>query len=637
MSELRDESLEHQEGDLDRASCVRPNDEAVRRAAVPAALFGSTLLAACGGGGGASAPSPATGAVPGPAPGTPPAPPPASPPSTTPPDFSLDAADVAAARLLLHAGIGATDEDIASVKARGAAAWLADQMAMPIGERAYDWLLRRGYAVHDENKFIFHDFPADFAIAQQLVKAPDIVRKRVALALSEYFVVSLIGLETLAWRCFAAAHHWDQLNEGAFGNFRTLLENVTLNLAMGKYLSTLFNGREIPEIGRVPDENYAREVMQLFTIGLHQLNLDGTAKRDAAGQVLPTYTADDVTNLARVFTGYEWYDDGVRWVDPTGFEHRGSPEYARRPMPNNARQHSPLEKRFLGTTIPAATGASESLRIALDTLFNHPNVGPFFGRQMIQRLVTSNPSPAYVARVATKFNDNGSGVRGDLKAVWAAILLDEEARGGMGLTSPTFGKLREPMVRLFQWARTFGVDSTRGSWKWSFNVEDAKTWFGQRPLYAPSVFNFFRPGYVPPSTALAQMGATAPEFQITSESTVSQWINMIESIALNGIFVTLPDRPGFPNPWMGPYPTDGYDITTRYQAEMAISHDAVALVRRLNLLLCAGQLSVQTQTRIVTALQRVAVTEASPESAKRMRIAQAIVLVMICPEYIVQK
>jgi uncharacterized protein (DUF1800 family) len=222
---------------------------------------------------------------------------------------------MAAARLVLHAGIAATSEDIAAVKARGASTWLAEQMAMPMSERAYDWLMRRGYSALDEHRFVFADYPVDFAIAQQLIKAPDMLRKRVALALSEYFVVSLIGLETLAWRCFAAAQYWDQLNEGAFGNFRVLLESVTLNLAMGKYLNTLYNGREIPEIGRVPDENYAREVMQLFTIGLHQLNPDGTTKRDANGQPIPTYTADDVSNLARVFTGYEWYDTACAgWI-----------------------------------------------------------------------------------------------------------------------------------------------------------------------------------------------------------------------------------------------------------------------------------------------------------------------------------
>lgn len=631
MSELHDEPVQRQE--FAAESPLLEDAPRGGEAVVASSLFGAALLSACGGGGGGGSPPPATGA---PAP-MPPGPAPSPPPAPTPPDFSLDAADMAAARLVLHAGIAATSEDIAAVKARGASTWLAEQMAMPMSERAYDWLMRRGYSALDEHRFVFADYPVDFAIAQQLIKAPDMLRKRVALALSEYFVVSLIGLETLAWRCFAAAHYWDQLNEGAFGNFRVLLESVTLNLAMGKYLNTLYNGREIPEIGRVPDENYAREVMQLFTIGLHQLNPDGTTKRDANGQPIPTYTADDVSNLARVFTGYEWYDDGVRWVDSTGFAHRGSPEYARRPMPNNAQQHSQLQKRFLGTTIPPGTSAVESLRLALDTLFNHPNVGPFFGRQMIQRLVTSNPSPAYVARVAAKFNDNGSGVRGDLKAVWAAILLDEEARGASSLDSPTFGKLREPMLRLLQWARTFNVDSVRGSWKWSFNWGDSKTWFGQRPLYAPSVFNFFRPGYVPPSTALAQIGATAPEFQIATESTVSQWINMIESVALNGVFVTLPDRPGFPDLWMGPYPTDGYDITTRYLPEIAVAHDAVALVRRLNLLLCAGQLSARTQGRIVTALQRTPVAESSAETVKRLRVAQAIVLVMICPEYIVQK
>jgi hypothetical protein len=274
----------------------------------------------------------------------------------------------------------------------------------------------------------------------------------------------------------------------------------------------------------------------------------------------------------------------------------------------------------------------------LDTLFNHPNAGPFFSRQMIQRLVTSNPSPAYVARVASKFNDNGAGVRGDLKAVWRAILLDDEAVGEVSSSSPTFGKVREPMIRAFQWARTFNVNSALETWKWNYETWNANTYFGQRPFSSPSVFNFFRPGYVPPGTALAPNGATAPEFQIINESTVSQFANFCESMVMRGMFITWPDKPGFPQVYAGPYPVDGYDINTDYAAEIPLAADPAALLRRLNLLLCAGQLSAATQQKILTILtEGITITETSTTAQKRNRVAAAITLIMCSPEYLIQK
>jgi uncharacterized protein (DUF1800 family) len=389
--------------------------------------------------------------------------------------------------------------------------------------------------------------------------------------------------------------------------------------------------------GRVPDENYAREVMQLFTLGLSRLNLDATPQLDGNGKPIPTYTQDDVSNLARVFTGYDFWDDGRSFPAPGGGTRR-YPEYARQAMPLSPNKHSTLAASFLGTTVPANTPGQDALRMALDTLFNHPNVGPFFARQMIQRLVTSNPSPAYVARVAAKFNDNGSGARGDLKAVWRAILLDDEATGPAGLASPTFGKIREPMVRAFQWARTFKVTSAKGTWKWNWELFNPQRAFGQRPLFSPSVFNFFRPGYVPPGTALSASAATAPEFQILNESTVSQWANYCEQTAMFGLYVVWPDSPGFPNPYAGPYPGDGPDITTDYAAEVALAADPPALLRRLNLLLCAGQLSIATQEKILAILTDTAVIDsASPTEWKRGRVAAAIALVMCTPEYVVQK
>ncbi len=587
------------------------------------ALAAAAALAACGGGGGGGSPA---------------APP---PPSPSPPPLSngLDPADMAAARLLLHAQVATTEAEIAAVRRQGAAAWLDAELARPPGDKAWDWLVARGYTAIDEYQYYNMDYPIDFAIAQQVVQGGDPVRKRMALALSEFFVLSIRSIMNMPWRFMGVAHFWDQLNEHAFGNFRQLLELVTLNPAMGLFLNTKGNAKEDPASGRVPDENYAREVMQLFSIGLVQLNIDGTPVLGSGGRPVPSYTQDDVSQLARVFTGYDWWTDGRSFTPADGFP-RPYPEFARRPMVLNAALHSTQAVSFLGTSIAAGTEGSVALARALDALFNHPNVGPFFARQMIQRLVTSHPSPAYVARVAARFNNNGAGVRGDLKAVWRAILLDEEATGAASLASSTFGKLREPMLRLFQWARTFGVQSARGTFKWMFDYENPVVWYDQRPFYAPSVFNFFRPGYVPPGTAMAAAGSTAPEFQIVNESTVAQWVNLIEITAFAGVYVVWPDRPGLPLMYAGPYPGDGPDINTPYTPEVALATDNLVgnLVRRLNLLLCAGQLSAETEEAIRGILtDNISIGNSAPDDWKRARVAMAVTLVMSSPDYIVQR
>jgi uncharacterized protein (DUF1800 family) len=560
----------------------------------------AAALAACGGGGGAGDASPQAAAAP----------------------LAIDATDAAAVRLLLQAQAGATAADVAALRARGAASWLDAQMAIPPGERAWDWMAANGYAEIDGRALYDSGAPTVvFALNRQFATAPDAFRKRCALALSEFFVVSML-VPGMPWTGLGMAHYWDQLDEHAFGNFRTLLRAMTLNPAMGAWLNTRGNLREDPTIGRVPDENYAREVMQLFTIGLVELNPDGTARRDAAGRPIPTYTQEDVTQLARVFTGYDWWDDGRRFIAPTTNSPRPYAEYTRRAMVFDPADHSTQPVRFLGASIAAGSDGPARLDAALDVLFRHPNVGPFFARQMIQRLVTGNPSPAYVARVAARFDDNGSGVRGDLKAVWKAILLDDEARGAASLTSTTHGKLREPMVRVFQWMRTFGVRSRGGAWAWS-PVGDSLTWYGQLPLGAPSVFNFFRPGYVPPGTAMAATGATAPEFQIVNESTTSQWVNFIDALNLAS---------------GGPPEFAQDDLATDFAAEKPLATDPRALVRHLNLLLCAGQLSAPTEQRIVDIL---ALGDALPpdadDAARRLRVIAAVTLVMSCPEYLVQK
>jgi uncharacterized protein (DUF1800 family) len=489
-------------------------------------------------------------------------------------------------------------------------------------------------------------------IWSQLMSAPDAMRKRVALALSEFFVVSLNGLE-IDWRGYVITAYWDLLNQHAFGNFRDLLEAITLSPAMGYFLNTRGN-RKANTSGRLPDENYAREVMQLFTIGLHELNMDGSVKLDSSGKKLESYDSDDVSELAKVFTGYDFdpaYRNQLTHPNPGGTPYQvWGREYARRPMTLKASDHSPEPVSFLGINIAArtgGTGGAAALKTALDGLFNHPNVGPFFGRQMIQRLVTSNPSPAYVERVARAFENNGAGVRGDLKAVWVAILLDDEARSPAGLSGNSFGKLREPMLRLVNWSRSFGAVSAAGSWKMN-DLSDPSSSLGQSPLRSPSVFNFFRPGYVPPGTALAPQGITAPEFQIVNETTIGGYLNYIDGIIRNGIRV---NNPNSSNPeYVGN--TDANDIVADYSSLLALINNtasnatealrvAQSFVARLNLLLCAGQLSSGSITTITNALRdgmlQRTITSASNDSTRRDLVAAAILLVMASPEYLIQK
>jgi uncharacterized protein (DUF1800 family) len=589
-------------------------ERAVEPTLLAAALTASALQAACGGGGGGTSNT---------NPGTTPVP--------VGPSYTSPASDEDAVRFLLQAQFSASDAEIAAVRSKGYSTWLQEQFAAPATTTGFDWLNARGYGAINTSNFFDASYPGDYMVWNQLMTTGDAVRKRVALALSEFFVVSLTGLD-FSWRSHAIAAWWDMLVSNGFGNYRKLLEDVTLNPAMGYYLNTKGNKKENTATGRAPDENYGREVMQLFSLGLYQLNLDGTVKHDAAGNKLESYTQNDITNIARIFTGWDFdQTQNVNTVEPESNRNVPNTIFTRIPMRLTAANHSALAATFLGTTVPANTDGVAALKTALDTLFNHPNVGPFFGKQMIQRLVTSNPSPAYVARVAGAFNNNGAGVRGDLKAVFAAVLLDEEARSPAGLAQNGFGKLREPMVRMVQWGRTFGIASARGSWKMG-DTSNPATQLGQSPLRSPSVFNFFRPGYVPPSTALSATLTPAPEFQLVNESSVGGYLNSMQNVIRNGIFVNAPDLPQNAS-----NTTNGYDITAAYTAELALVLDAAALVKRLNLLLCAGQMSAANQTLIVTALNATALTATSTDSAKLNRVAAAVLMVMASAEYLVQK
>jgi uncharacterized protein (DUF1800 family) len=570
-----------------------------------AAFSIAAALAACGGGGGGGGGGaggfgfPVGGGTPGANPGT--------TPDTGPYHYPQAQNDAEAARFLLQAQFSASDDEIAAVRAKGYLPWLSEQLGAARQPSAWEWVNSKPYETVN----------ADAMIWRQLMTAADPVRKRMALALSEIFVVSGTEIGS-SWPTAMMSQYWDMLANGVTSNFRQLLEDVTLNPAMGFYLNTRGNRKE-DNSGRQPDENYAREVMQLMTIGLYQLEADGTVKTGADGQPIETYVQNDVTNLARVFTGY---DLDIRSSERSAFTPPGAGytietnEWTTRPMAYKASNHSTLEARFLGATVPAGTDGPAALKIALDTLFNHPNVGPFIGRQLIQRLVTSNPSPAYVKRVAGVFANNGAGVRGDMKSVFAAVLLDDEARGPAGLSDPNFGHLREPMLRLVQWGRTFGIGSATDAWNIG-NTFDASSSLGQCPLRSPSVFNFFRPGYVPPSTAIASNKMVAPEFQLVNETSVGGYLNFLQGKLQNGF--------------------DNKDVIATYTAEKALVNDPAALVRRLNLLLTGNQLSAATVALITDALSKAPLVNPTTDARRLDLICAGVLLVMGSPEYLVQK
>jgi len=559
--------------DVDVGNSIEP--EAPARVAPGAFVAAAAaILSACGGGSGGGS----TGVV--------------TPPATGGGGQTSQAVSgVEASRFLGQASMGASRADIDRLRTQGFAAWLDEQFAMPRQTGHWDWLVANGYNViaNQNNTTGF-----DPMMWRQLIASPDTLRQRVGMALLNFLVVGIDGI-TGSWRQFTMAAYMDVLWDNAFGNFRTLLERISTNAAMGLYLTFLGNRKANAATGAVPDENYARELMQLFTIGLLRLNSDGTA------QTTETYTQDDVTGLARVFTG--WTLDST---DNT------TPDRYRRPMVNVAANHETGVKTFLGTTIPSGTAGPESLRLALDAIFAHPNVPPFVSKQLIQRLVTSNPSPAYVGRVAAVFANNGSGVRGDLRAVVRAILLDAEARDTAGAqASQSFGKLREPVMRLTGWARAYGIASPANSWAFG-DTTSSSTRLAQGPGRSPSVFNFFRPGYTPPNSAIGSAGLVAPEFQITNEPSVVAYINYMIALVTNGAGDAVPD----------------------YSSLTAIAGDSAALVDEVNLVLAAGQLTASTVTQIRSAVDSISLT-ATNGALQRARTA--VLLTLAAPDYLTLK
>jgi uncharacterized protein (DUF1800 family) len=521
-------------------------------------------------------------------------------PPPPPPPVPITQAE--AFQFLNQATFGATEAEAQAVINMGFEAWIDGQLQQPTS------LQLPHLQSLPRPQFLFELQPdrADIWFRNAL-NGDDQLRQRVAFALSEVMVVSQLGV--LGDLSYSLGDYYDVLSRNAFGNYRDLMQEVTLHPAMGMYLSTLGNEKPDPANNIRPDENYARELMQLFSIGLVRLNIDGTIVTDGQGQPVPTYDQAIVEGFAHIFTG---------WTFAGAFDFRNA-------LPNDANQVVPMQlwpafhdtgaKTLLdGFVVPAGQTGVDDLRDALDNIFNHSNVGPFIAVRLIQRLVTSNPSPAYVSRVAGAFDDNGFGVRGDLGAVVKAILLDDEARP----TSVTEidGKVKEPLLRLTQFWRSYDAASASGR----YPINYAYIVLGQGALQSPSVFNFFSPFYAPPGE-IRDNNLVAPELGIATE--------YLSTFITNYMFYQT---------FLWNHATDplGEGITEdtvliNYAEEVAIAGDANALIDMVADKLLAGQLSDALRTEILGMLDRI------PADQTLLRAAEAIYLAVTSPEFAYQR
>lgn len=567
-----------------------------------AAIFIITLCAAlsggCGGGGGSGAD---------PIPDTPPVTP--TPVDPEPVGEEPLRGIHAAARLASRATFGMPWEDIRAIDQAGENAWLEAQFDTPPSRHdtvVSDLMARaaRGeLSALDPDPTRLEGLFSRLAWWHTTLTAPDQLRQRVAFALSEIFVVS-DNVDLLFQSPYALSNYYDTLLEHAFGNFRDLLLEVTLHPAMGVYLSHIQNAKADPEANTFPDENYAREVMQLFSIGLFELNPDGSERLDDMGRPIPTYDNDDIREFAKVFTGLSWGggNNAFRAYRPN----------FREPMRMFEEYHDSSEKRLLrGTVLPAGQSGMQDIEAAADNLFQHPNVGPFIGRQLIQRLVSSNPSPDYVARVAAAFDGEDGSPRGDLRATIRAVLLDPEARAVPDPDRPR-GKLREPLLRLIATLRQLNTSSPDGFYaNAGFYVQEQ---IQQHPLSSPSVFNFFLPAFAPVGP-IADSGLVAPEFQITNSSSIVAISNLLQGAVLGDFLNDLREPP---------FSAARFDLGEYLE----VADDVPALLERLDTVFTYGTLGAETRASITSAAEQLDDLE--------LRTRVALYLLLISPDYAVE-
>ncbi|MDB4224535.1 DUF1800 domain-containing protein [Granulosicoccus sp.] len=554
------------------------------------------ILSACGGGGGdstlvESGQSPTIGAAtPAVAPTTAAALP--SGVANAAPNGPLSAPD--AYRLIEQTTFGPQLEDITLVRSIGAESWINQQMQLPAT------LLTDTLNQLDTERW------NEYVNAwwRQIIQSDDQLRQRVAFALSEILVVS--AHDGLSSEQFGLTGYYDILIQKAFGNYRDILGEITLNPVMGEYLSMKGNRKPDEAENIQPDENFARELLQLFSIGLEMLNEDGTPQLDDGGVPLPTYNQDTIQNFARVFTGWHFANaEDFRWPQ--------NKDYLS-PMTAWQDYHDTDPKTLLlSQEIPAGQTAEQDLNAALDNIFNHPNVGPFITKQLIQRLVTSNPSPEYVRDVAAVFNRNANGERGSLGSVIKAILMHNEARSGHLDSPETFGKIREPLLRVSQLWRAFEPESIH----YDFNYGWVKNDLSQSPLNSPSVFNFFRPDFSQPGE-ISSRGLNSPEFQLLDESSI----------------ITITSRVLASTVWAHNQKddVDERQLSIDISNEVAMESDTDALLDHLDLLLLGGRMTDELRSEVIALMN-----ERDYRGGDAQRVVEAIYLIASSPEATIQK
>lgn len=512
--------------------------------------------------------------------------------------------EAAARRFLEHASFGPSDAGVAQLRQLGPNAWLQQQFSQPAS--AYT-----GFSYMDPSAKVgcptgspttcgrdhYSLFPLQRQFFGNALTGPDQLRQRVAFALSQILVVSGQQIS----QPYAMANYQGIFQRNAFGNFRDILREVTLSPAMGNYLNMVNNDKANPAKGTEPNENYAREVMQLFSIGLWQLNPDGSQKLGADGKPLPSYDQEVVEGLAHVFTGWTYAPrPGVasRWGNPRNFD--GS-------MVDVPAHHDTGSKLLLnGRLQPAGGTPAADLDAAIDSLFKHPNVGPFIGRQLIQMLVTSNPSPAYVARVSAAFNGSNGAPRGDMKATVTAVLTDPEASQP---SQPTkFGKLREPVLALTGLVRALGG---RSDGVWLLRQAGA---LGEPVFSPPTVFSFYPPDYPLPDDPQDQ----GPAFGLFSAASVVAYSGAVSTL--------LSDKPIPADPTVPGSTGTAIDLS----AWQAIAGDPAKLVSEIGRVLFPAGLSPALKQELLAAVATV------PASNPGLRARTALFLAAMAPEYLVE-
>jgi len=571
----------------------------------------------------------------------------------------------ASSRFLSQASYGPNMEDIQALGSMGIENWIDDQFNQPrafqLMDSVFGFTAIKNIAENDTDGGP-HDYYLDFSWWQYAMSSPDVLRQRLAFALSELFVISRFS--SFGDNAYALGTYYDMLLNNCFSNYRTLLDSVTYHSAMGQYL-TFMNNSKTDTIYELdwnfwppdtlstqyvfPDENYAREVMQLFSIGLCELNIDGTCKKDPNNVDIPTYDNEDIKEFAKIFTGFSYGDNMNFGYGPGNWELTYF-----QPMQIYNDHHEPGEKFLLNGTVVEDRDTVDGyadVEDALDNIFNHGNVGPFIGKFLIQRLVTSNPSPDYVERVARAFNGESEfgNIRGDMKTLVKAILLDEEARSCSMSDNVAHGKLREPFIRYIQLAKAFDLNSPSGQQRNAlYSIYD---FIQQKQHASPSVFNFFQSDYQPIGP-IEEAQKVAPEFQITNTQSITGYLNGLNE----WLFDEVNDEWGlYSGEHWSSYDDERSELN--FDDEIALSNDPYLpqLLERLNLILAHGKLSQSSIDVIIDAVKEFEYddTDCASEYAgnqpmideceeerdyvNSIRVRIAVLLVMASPEYLINR